>query len=134
MQAAWDAAHAMIGARFRLHGRDADSGLDCVGVIVAAYAAVGVRIAAPDDYPLRGWSATRASAWLDRCGQRGALFPGGVVLIAQPAAQIHLGLWSGDSVIHAHAGLRRVVRTPWTLPVETPCWHPIDTGDARWPR
>ena len=35
---AFAAAQAMVGARFRVQGRDAAGGLDCVGLVAAAYA------------------------------------------------------------------------------------------------
>jgi cell wall-associated NlpC family hydrolase len=76
---AWAAGKTLVGVRFRLQGRDAATGLDCVGVIVAAYAAAGVRLAAIDDYALRGFElgraeAAMAAAGLERVG--GAVVPG----------------------------------------------------------
>lgn len=37
---------------------------------------------------------------------------GDVAVIALPAQQFHLGLLGGETMVHAHAGLRRVVETP----------------------
>lgn len=37
---------------------------------------------------------------------------GDVALLALGAGQFHLGLMGTDRMIHAHAGLRRVVETP----------------------
>ena len=35
------------------------------------------------------------------------------ILLLQPGLdQLHLGLWTGTGLVHAHAGLRRVVETP----------------------
>lgn len=105
----------MVGARFRLQGHDPATGLDCVGLVWAAYAAAGRRVARPAGYPLRGWELERieralAAAGFVRTGD--AMRPGDVVLIALPARQYHLGLTGFDTFIHAHAGLRRVVETP----------------------
>ncbi|MBC7159085.1 MAG: peptidoglycan endopeptidase, partial [Porphyrobacter sp.] len=48
-----EAALALVGVRFRLHGRDPTRGLDCVGVVVAALAAVGRVAHLPARYSLR---------------------------------------------------------------------------------
>ena len=47
------AAMALVGCRFRLHGRDPASGLDCVGVLHAALASCGRSVSLPDTYTLR---------------------------------------------------------------------------------
>ena len=105
----------MIGARFRPQGCDPATGLDCVGLVWAAYAAAGRRLPRPRAYPLRGWSDARIVAALRAAGfardeGRGAM--GDVAVIALPAQQFHLGLLGGETMVHAHAGLRRVVETP----------------------
>lgn len=104
----------MVGVRFRAQGRDAVHGLDCVGLVWAAYAGAGHRLRAPRDYPLRGWSRERIVAALEAAGFRRATGArdGDVALIALPAGQFHLGLIGGGRLVHAHAGLRRVVETP----------------------
>ncbi len=56
----------MVGVRFRLQGCAPATGLDCVGLVWAAYAAAGVRLARPADYPLRGWGRDRVEAGLRR--------------------------------------------------------------------
>ena len=105
----------MVGVRFRPQGHDPATGLDCVGLVWAAYAAAGRRLARPAAYPLRGWGLERiegalAAAGFVRAGD--AVRPGDVALIAHPARQYHLGLIGRETFIHAHAGLRRVVETP----------------------
>lgn len=105
----------MVGARFRLQGNDPATGLDCVGLVCAAYAAAGVRLVRPGSYPLRGWARERVEAGLARAGFAPAddeARAGDVALIAFAAGQFHLGLIGPASLVHAHAGLRRVVETP----------------------
>ena len=105
----------MVGARFRFQGRDPAAGLDCVGLVWAAYADAGVRLARPDGYPLRGWARARIEAALAAAGFASAddrARAGDVALIVLPAGQFHLGLIGTDRWIHAHAGLRRVVEAP----------------------
>ncbi len=105
----------MVGVRFRFQGCDPATGLDCVGLVWAAYAAVGRKLARPHAYPLRGWPGERVEAALRAAGfmladDDGRM--GDVALVALPAGQFHLGLMGGGTLVHAHAGLRRVVETP----------------------
>lgn len=107
----------MIGCRFRLQGIDAASGLDCVGLICAAYRAVGVELAALAPYPIRGWSAKKICAHVAINGltprpRRTAPQIGDIAMMSLPAAQIHFALVGDVTIIHAHAGLRRVVESP----------------------
>ena len=108
------AARAMVGARFRAQGRDPATGLDCVGLVWAAYAAAGHMLLAPAAYPLRGWERERIEAALAAAGFGRADDgrAGDVALIALAAGQFHLGVMGAASFVHAHAGLRRVVETP----------------------
>ena len=123
----WAAGAALVGTRFRLQGRDAATGLDCVGVIVAAHAAAGVRLEAIDDYALRGFAAERAAAALLTAGfvrVGDAVQPGDVGLFKLPARQLHLALLAPGQMIHADAGLRRVVMAPATrLPEAASRWR-----------
>ena len=111
---AFAAARMMVGVPFRVQGRDPQRGLDCVGLVWTAYAAAGCALRAPGDYPLRGWSRGRIVSALVATGFAAAFdaVDGDVALIALPAGQFHLGLTGPASMVHAHAGLRRVVETP----------------------
>lgn len=105
----------MVGVTFRPQGCDPATGLDCVGLVWAAYAAAGRPLVRPAGYPLRGWSRIQVEAGLLHAGfvpVVGARREGDLVLVAYPAGQFHLGLTGLDRLVHAHAGLRRVVETP----------------------
>ncbi|WOF45218.1 C40 family peptidase [Sphingopyxis indica] len=104
----------MVGVRFRRQGCEAATGLDCVGLVWAAYAAAGRRLVRPVGYPLRGWSRARVEAALVAAGFHPIADArvGDAALFALPAGQFHLGLIGERSFVHAHAGLRRVVETP----------------------
>lgn len=108
------AAEALLGTRFRLHGRDPATGLDCIGLLVAALARGGQIIAVPTGYPLR---LRELAQWLPDPGGLGfaaarePFRPGDVVMLQPGPAQFHLAIVDrGLGWIHAHAGLRRVVR------------------------
>jgi murein DD-endopeptidase / murein LD-carboxypeptidase len=108
-------ARALVGTRFRLHGRDPVSGLDCVGLIVCACPAI---TQPPQGYALRGGTADGFAAMFIANGmtqRQGAPRAGDVLLLQPSAAQFHLGVWGGDSLIHADGVLRRVVETPGAL-------------------
>lgn len=122
------AARALVGVRFRLHGRCPASGMDCVGLVAAALEGgglAGVRAAAPCGYRLRGGrvedhvAALRAAGLIPVDDER----PGDVLLVRAGVAQFHLmvatGIGDGVGYVHAHAGLGRVVempgRSPWPV-------------------
>jgi len=110
------AALGLVGCRFRLHGRDPETGLDCIGLVHAALAAAGCKPVTPRGYGLRNIAV---NAWLPAATQsglveaRGPIRAGDILLLALGYAQYHLVIaLDADSVVHAHAGLRRVVRQP----------------------
>lgn len=111
------AALALVGTPFRMHGRDPATGLDCVGVAVAALARIGRRVSPPDDYRLRGGNVDRFDRWAAGCGL--AVAPvqalarcGDVLLCAAGPQQFHVMVDAGAVLVHAHLGLRRVVAVP----------------------
>jgi cell wall-associated NlpC family hydrolase len=107
------AAEALVGTPFRLHGRDPASGLDCIGVFAAAMAGSGRRVAVPNGYTmrLRDLSAFHPlAAQFAFTETPGPALPGDVLMFAVGPVQFHLGIASRTGLlVHAHAGLRRVV-------------------------
>lgn len=103
-------ARKLVGARFRLHGRDPATGLDCVGVVAAALG----RGDAPSGYAMRGGNADKLAAMIADAGllRVDEARAGDVMLIEAGPAQFHLGVWTGVGLVHADAGLRRVVEAP----------------------
>ncbi len=117
-----DIARALLGVPFRLHGRSA-TGLDCVGLIALAYNCLEI---APTGYRLRNMLSPRWETLLAKhFSQRvGAAESGDVIFYDVGPAQYHLGVWTGQSLIHADAGIGRVVELPG--PVSWPVrsvWH-----------
>ncbi len=114
------AAEALLGTRYRLHGRDPATGLDCVGLLAAALTAIGRPAPLPTGYALRSRALPHLERTVSACGFAGVSGPcePGDVLMTRPApCQFHL-LIAGTSgcLIHAHAGLRRVVAVPFPCP------------------
>jgi len=120
-------ARALTGVRFRPQGRSAETGLDCVGLVAAALGAGGV----PADYALRGGSAAKLGDGLRAAGLRpaGIARAGDVLVLAAGPAQLHLGIFTGAGLIHADAGLRRIVERPGEAP-----WPVLGIWRATWRR
>lgn len=114
-------ALGLVGVNFRLHGRNPDAGLDCVGVVAQALGGDSIEI--PRDYALRGDYLERIAAFMDRGGCRAMSeerVRSGDILLCRPAErQLHFAIATADGFVHAHAGLRRVVMTPRPLPWPT---------------
>lgn len=108
-------ARACVGTAFRLHGRDPAHGLDCIGLIGWALDRVDD---VPRGYALRGGDPAAFAVMIEGAG----LLPvtdrraGDVLLMQAGPAQVHFAIWTGTSLIHADAGLRRVVERPGAPP------------------
>lgn len=124
---AWSCARTMLGVRFRLQGRSPENGLDCVGLVIAAYSGAGIPLRAIDDYALRGFPKEQALAAMDSAGFERVddrVRAGDVALFALPARQLHFALLAPDQLIHADAALRRVAAAPLTrLPPAMARWR-----------
>lgn len=107
------AAEALVGAPFRLHGRDPASGLDCIGVLAASLAACGRPAHLPTGYALRTRALPGLEAIVSDCAMvpvAGPAQAGDVLLVRVGACQFHLLIALDERrFVHAHAGLRRVV-------------------------
>lgn len=116
------AAERLVGVPFRLHGRDPATGLDCIGVLAAALAAIGGTPRLPTGYALRTFRVENLRAIATDCGLGRAIGPtepGDVLLVRPAACQLHLMIAaSPDRLIHAHAGRGRVIAGP--LPAHWP--------------
>ena len=126
----WDEALALLGVRFRLHGRDVGHGLDCVGVAALACRRAGAALRTiPDDYRWHGQDLAAVQDWLRRSGLEAVDLQqwrtGDVLIANMGGGQWHVLIGGrgkagaaganpggGDALVHAHASLRRVVLMP----------------------
>jgi cell wall-associated NlpC family hydrolase len=110
------AVRSCVGTRFRPQGRTPGLGLDCVGVLLVAAAAAGVAVDTLPAYRLGGDlpDAPDLAAVLAGHGCRpvAQALPGDVLVIAPAARQRHFGIVTTSGIVHAHAGLNRVVEGP----------------------
>lgn len=109
-------AEGLLGAPFRLGGRDPATGVDCVGLVAWALG----EVAAPRGYGLRAASIERHLNFAARAGFAPAgdgIRRGDLILVTPGPAQHHLLVALGDErFVHAHASLRRVVLHAGPLP------------------
>jgi lipoprotein Spr len=122
------AARAGVGTRFRAQGRAIGLGLDCVGVALLAAAGASVKLGPVPAYALGGLHDGLLATTLIALGCRPVrrARPGDLVEYALAPGHRHLALISDRGIIHAHAGLGRVVEGPappdwpvagrWALP------------------
>jgi len=103
----------LVGTRFVAQGRDPAIGLDCVGLALHAYAIEAAGVS--DDYRLsgahRGAILAFARAKFRRVPQTRRRV-GDLLLLRPGTAQWHLGIWTGDGLIHADIVSRRIVERP----------------------
>lgn len=108
------AARAAVGTQFRPLGRLPGVGLDCVGVVLLAAQVSGVCCDSIPAYALGGDHSEVLDNTLISMGfeQVGYPQPADVVVFALAAGHRHLGIISDRGIVHAHAGLGRVVEGP----------------------
>ena len=107
------AGRALIGVPFLAQGRDRARGIDCVGLVLETYAVDPD--AMPDDYRLSGDHRAAIAAHLGPRFWRVArtrMRAGDLVLMRVGDRQWHLGMWTGEGLLHADARRRRVVERP----------------------
>ncbi|PAX07012.1 hypothetical protein [Sphingomonas lenta] len=110
------AALGALGVRFRLHGRDVASGLDCVGLAALAMRAGGYAGEAPSGYRLRGGDLARVAAAVEGLVAADGSAPGDLLLFRPGPGQLHLAVRTARGFVHADAGLGRVVERPGADP------------------
>lgn len=106
------AVRACVGTRFRSQGRIPGLALDCVGVVLVAAQAAGVAANVPA-YALGGVLPDVELLLRGHgCRRVAQPQPGDIIVIAPVGGQRHFGVLTPAGVVHAHAGLGRVVEGP----------------------
>ena len=111
-------ALALVGVPFRLHGHAVETGLDCVGLALLAARRAGAAVKPPPGYHLRGMTGVRAMRFLAGAGLSSvsSALPGNLLLTRTGPMQLHIMILTAQGLVHAHAGLRRVVLMPCPSP------------------
>lgn len=119
------AAADHVGTPFRMGGRERATGVDCVGLVVVSLQALGREVAPLPHYSLRQTDIGRFLTIATNTGLLACVKPlnqGDILLLRPSPAQWHLAIYGEDTrtIIHAHAGLRRVTKSwlPEDWPIE----------------
>ncbi|KUR73647.1 hypothetical protein AQZ52_01365 [Novosphingobium fuchskuhlense] len=116
------AATGLIGVRFRLHGRDPDTGLDCVGVVAEAMRLAALTPVVPQGYRLRTLTMNDLEPFAQANGfETVGEADADVVLAMVSPVQLHLAINVPGGFVHAHAGIGRVTFLPGVLPWPVAC-------------
>jgi hypothetical protein len=111
-------ARSLIGVRYRPQGRSVEFGLDCVGLAALSLGLPPEHVTC--SYGLRGNELRALEAELERHGlapsQTAAPMAGDLGLFVPGPAQLHLAVFTDTGLVHADAGLRRVVERPLPAP------------------
>lgn len=102
----------LVGTRFVAQGRDPGVGVDCIGLAIHSF---GIEAAVPDDYRLAGDHRAQLFEFVSmrfRRVSRRRILPGDLLLLRPGERQWHLGIWTGDGLLHADARRRMVVERP----------------------
>ncbi len=110
------AVRGCVGTPFRSQGRVAGLGLDCVGVALIAARAAGAADLIVPPYTLSGDNENRLDTLLESFGCRSLDAeppqPGDLIIVAPAPGRRHLAVVTETGMVHAHAGLARVVEAP----------------------
>lgn len=121
-----NAALALIGVPFRLHGREVATGLDCVGLVGEVVRQAGGVPVLPDGYSLRMACVEPLLSFAVRSGLSDCADDqeADVVLCRTNPLQPHLLVRVPGGFVHAHASLGRVVFMPQPLAWRVlHCWR-----------
>lgn len=106
------AALALVGTRFRLHGRDPHTGLDCVGLVAEAMRCAGRAPQVPHGYAIRTASLAPFLPFAAANGLVEVPRDADIVLVMANLVQPHLMIAVPGGFAHAHAGIGRVTFLP----------------------
>lgn len=111
---AFERARGLVDVRFRAHGRNVQSGLDCVGVVLIAFKLNDLVI---PPYRLTGGSWEQIESILSSAfDTSGDPEPAAEQLVISRLPRcFHMGVLGTASVVHADLRVGRVVETPGSL-------------------
>jgi cell wall-associated NlpC family hydrolase len=95
------AARLWLRTPFRHQGRGPE-GLDCIGLIVVAAAALGVRLVDRRDYAAEPRAGALRAELERQCRPVTTLAPGAVLLLRLGPYAAHVGIYTGAGLIHAY--------------------------------
>jgi cell wall-associated NlpC family hydrolase len=123
-----EAARSFVGVPFLHQGRTRH-GIDCIGLVIAALTKVGVVFyEEPPTYSRIPYADSLLSPLRAYCTEADTLEPGLLLAFRFRREVTHVGIITGDTLIHAYEGTRRAIEhgydrrwkartvTQWRLP------------------
>jgi len=107
------AALKLCGADFRLHGRDAEHGLDCIGLVEQCFDVAEIQCDVPSGYSIRGGTIGRIAEAMHMTGfeempPETDLIEGDIIIARPSPVQLHMMIkasggpcWIGQSRLFA---------------------------------
>ncbi len=106
------AARLCLGARFRLQGRQLETGLDCIGLIIWSAQRCGLTVPDAQDYLLSD-NPARLDAGLLAAPilpiDPATIAAGNIVRLLSNGQPLHLAICGAETLIHADIKCRKVV-------------------------
>lgn len=117
------AAERCLGVPFKLHGRNPRFGLDCIGLVIHSLSESTGTEHQTKPYRIRNTDYSHLLSGASCLGFGKIDSPvirGDVLAVIPGAGQMHFAIVSGPRLlIHSHAGVGKVVKTPGPLPWPT---------------
>ncbi|VAW00739.1 hypothetical protein MNBD_ALPHA04-1493 [hydrothermal vent metagenome] len=116
-----DQARKLCGSGFRLHGRSAEHGFDCIGLASECLSAAGLDVDIPSGYSIRGGDVQEIAKVMELAGfeklpAHAIPVAGDIVLVKPGPVQLHLMVKVDGGFVHAHASLGKVALSPGPSP------------------
>ena len=102
-------ARSCIGARFLHQGRNPDIGLDCAGLVYCTYSKTGFAYLVPSDYQSIPNPSVLVSTLEKHLVKTDSPNLGDVILFRIKRQPQHLGIYCGETFIHAYSVAGQVV-------------------------
>jgi cell wall-associated NlpC family hydrolase len=101
-----------VGTRWHRNASLKRYGADCIGVVAGTALALGLPVRYRSNYSQTPDGSLRREL-AEQCTLLDKLEPGAVLLMAFMPEPHHVGIYTGEGIVHAYAQVRRCVFSPW---------------------
>jgi cell wall-associated NlpC family hydrolase len=105
-------ARTWVGTRWHRNASLKRYGADCIGVVAGTALALGLPVRYRSNYSQTPDGSLRREL-AEQCTPLDKLEPGAVLLMAFMPEPHHVGIYTGEGIVHAYAQVRRCVFSPW---------------------
>lgn len=111
IQSVLDKAHSLLGVPYHHQGRSDKHGLDCVGLILAAYKPLNREFDIPADYSSVPRPKTLLTTLQKYCDEVTDMKVGDILVMVPRRQPQHVALYVGDNcIIHSYGEAGKVVK------------------------